>query len=155
MRAFFLYSLDKLLRIIPSCISQLEFPVVSGRHAISKYMSLFGTFFMWNQISACFIFTWPEQLYPFLSAIYLDLVSYPVEPSIGQVNVTCPVGSTLSWSAEFKYWNISANVVCLRRLATSQRQLSRGGKAVMFELRDSISSPTERARGVSGDRSPG
>jgi hypothetical protein len=43
--------------------SQLEFPVVSGQHTISKYRSLvhmssyIDTFFMWNQISACFIFT--------------------------------------------------------------------------------------------------
>jgi hypothetical protein len=29
----------------------------------------------------------------------------------GQVNDTCPVGSTLSWSAEFKHRNISANAV--------------------------------------------
>jgi hypothetical protein len=52
---------------------------------------------MWNQISACFIFTLPEKLYRFLSAIYLDLVSYLMEPAgTGQVNATCPVGSTLS-----------------------------------------------------------
>jgi hypothetical protein len=118
MRAFPLYSLDKiqLLRIMPSCFSQLELPVVSGQHTLSKYKSLvhmssyIGTFFMWNQISACFMFTWPEQLYSFLSAIYLDLVSYLMGPTgTGQVNVTCPVGSTLSWSAEFKHRNISAN----------------------------------------------
>jgi hypothetical protein len=59
--------------------------------------SYIGSFFMWNQISACFIFTSPEKLYPFLSAIYLDLVSYLMEPTgTGQVNATCPVGSTLS-----------------------------------------------------------
>jgi hypothetical protein len=88
---------------------------------------IYWTFYMWNQISACFIFTWPEKLYPFLSAIYLDLVSYLMEPTgTGQVNVTCPVGSTLSWSAEFKHRNISA-----RRLAASQRPLSKGGKTVM------------------------
>jgi hypothetical protein len=119
-RAVFLYSLDKiqLLQIMPSCISQLEFPVVSGQHTISKYRSLvhmssyIDTFFMWNQISACFIFTSPKKLYPFLSAIYLDLVSYMMEPTgTGQVNVICPVGSTLSWSAEFKHRNISANAV--------------------------------------------
>jgi hypothetical protein len=59
--------------------------------------SYIGTFFMWNQISACFNFTWPEKLYPFLSAIYL-------EPTVldMQIDVTCPVGSTLSWSAEYK-----------------------------------------------------
>jgi hypothetical protein len=69
--------------------------------------SYIGTFFMWNQISACFIFIWPEKLYSFLSAIYLCLVSYLIEPTgTGQVNVTCPVGSTLSWSAEFKHKNI-------------------------------------------------
>jgi hypothetical protein len=76
---FLFYSLDKiqLLRIMPSCISQLEFPVVSGQHDISKYRSLvhmssyIGTFFMWNQISA-FIFTWPEKLIRFLSAIYMS-----------------------------------------------------------------------------------
>jgi hypothetical protein len=88
------YSLDKiqLLRIMPSYFLQMEFPVVSGHQTISKYRSLvhmssyIGTFFMWNQISACnFIFTWPEKLYPFLSAIYLDLVSYMMEPtSTGQ-----------------------------------------------------------------------
>jgi hypothetical protein len=73
---FSLYSLDKiqLLRIMLSCFSQLEFPVVSGQHTISKYKSLVhmssgqhtiskykslvhmssvGTFFMWNQVSAC------------------------------------------------------------------------------------------------------
>jgi hypothetical protein len=43
--------------------------------------SYIGAFFMWNQISACFIFTWSEKLYPFLSAIYLDLVSYLMEPT--------------------------------------------------------------------------
>jgi hypothetical protein len=42
--------------------SQLEFPVISGQHIISKYRSLnmssyIAIFFMWNQISACFIFT--------------------------------------------------------------------------------------------------
>jgi hypothetical protein len=67
--------------------------------------SYIGTFFMWNQISACFIFTWPEILYsPFLSAIYLDLVSdgtYRYWTCTEQVNVTCRLGSTLSWSAEF------------------------------------------------------
>jgi hypothetical protein len=70
---FPLYSLDKiqLLRIMLSCFSQLEFPVVSGQHTISKYRNLvhmssyIGTFFMWNQISACFIFTWPEKLIHF------------------------------------------------------------------------------------------
>jgi hypothetical protein len=117
---FCLYSLDKLhlLGIMPSCYSQLEFAVVSGRHTISKHRSLahmtsyIGTFFMWNQISACFIFTSPEKLYPFLCAMYLDLVSCLMEPTgTGQVNVTCPVGSTLSLSAEFKHRNISANAV--------------------------------------------
>jgi hypothetical protein len=105
---------------MPSYFSQLEFPVVSGQHTISKYRSLVHMssyscpFFMWNQISACFIFTWPEQLYPFLSAIYLVFVSYLMEPTCtGQVNVTvtCPVGSALSWSAEFKHRNISVNAV--------------------------------------------
>jgi hypothetical protein len=49
---------------------------------------------------------------PFLSAIYLDLVSYLMEPTdTGQVNVTCPVSSTSSWSAEFKHRHISANAV--------------------------------------------
>jgi hypothetical protein len=43
--------------------------------------SYIGTFFMRNQISACFIFTWPEKLYPFLCAIYLDLVSCLMEPT--------------------------------------------------------------------------
>jgi hypothetical protein len=34
---------------------------------------------------------------PFLCAIYLDLVSCLMEPTgTGQVNATCPVGSTLS-----------------------------------------------------------
>jgi hypothetical protein len=42
--------------------------------------SYIGNFFMWNQILARFIFTWPEKLYPFLSAIYLVLVSYLMEP---------------------------------------------------------------------------
>jgi hypothetical protein len=77
------------------------------------YMSSIGTFFMWNQISARFIFTWPENMYyPFLSALYLDLMSYLMESTgTGQVNATCPVGSTLGWSAEFKHINISANSV--------------------------------------------
>jgi hypothetical protein len=35
-------------------------------------------------------------------------VSYLMEPT-GQV--TCPVGSTSSWSAEFKHRNISAKAV--------------------------------------------
>jgi hypothetical protein len=83
---FCLFSLDKLhlLRIMPSCYSQLEFPVGSGQQNIeSLYICLhiFGTFFMWNQISACFIFTSPEKLYPFLCAIYLDIVSYLMEPT--------------------------------------------------------------------------
>jgi hypothetical protein len=86
---FCLYSLDKLhlLRIMPSCYSQLELPVVSGQHTISKYRSLvhmssyIGTFFMWKQISACFIFTWPEKLYPFLCAIFLYLLSCLMEPT--------------------------------------------------------------------------
>jgi hypothetical protein len=35
--------------------------------------------------------------YQFLCAIYLDLVSCLMEPTgTGQVNATCPVGSTLS-----------------------------------------------------------
>jgi hypothetical protein len=89
-----LYSLDKLhlLRIMPSYYSQLEY------RSLVHMSSYIGTFFMWNQISACFIFTWPEELYPFLCAIYLDLVSCLMEPTCtGQVNATCPVGSTLSW----------------------------------------------------------
>jgi hypothetical protein len=146
-RPFSLYSLDniQLLRIMLSCFSQLEFPVVSGQHTISKYKSLvhmssyIGTFFMYGTKSqpACFIFTWPEKLCPFLSAIYQDLVSYLMEPTgTGQVNVTCPVGSTLSWSAEFKHRNISAISatavhIYLRRLAASQRPLSKGGKTLM------------------------
>jgi hypothetical protein len=72
--------------------------------------SYIGTVFMWNQISACFIFTLPEKLYPFLSALNLDLDL--MEPTgTGQENVTCPLGSTVSWSAEFKQRNISANSV--------------------------------------------
>jgi hypothetical protein len=56
------------------------------------YVLIYCTFF---HVSACFIFTWPENLYPFLNAIYLDLVSYLMEPTgTGQVHVTCPVGST-------------------------------------------------------------
>jgi hypothetical protein len=44
--------------------------------------------------------------------VYLDLVSCLMEPTgTGQVNVTCPVGSTLSWSAEFKHRKISAHAV--------------------------------------------
>jgi hypothetical protein len=47
-----------------------------------------------------------------ICAIYLDLVSCQMEPTgTGQENVTCPVGSTLSWSAEFKHRHISANAV--------------------------------------------
>jgi hypothetical protein len=117
----FLPSLDKLhlLRIMPSCYSQLEFPVVSGQHTISKYRSLvnmssyIGTFFMWNQISACIIFTWPEKLHS-ISQCNLpgSCVLSVMEPTgTGQVNATCPVGSTLSWSAEIKHRNISANAV--------------------------------------------
>jgi hypothetical protein len=45
------------------------------------YIYVIGTFFMWNQISACFIFTWTEKLYPFLCAIYLYLVSCLMEPT--------------------------------------------------------------------------
>jgi hypothetical protein len=118
---FCLYSLDKiqLLRMMSSCFSQLEFPVVSGQHYIKISLvhmsSCFNTFFIWNQTSAfylvhvepnlwaCLIFTWPEKLYPFLSEIYLVLVSYLIEPTGTYVNVTCPVSSTLSWSAEFKW----------------------------------------------------
>jgi hypothetical protein len=124
---FCLYSLDKiqLLTIMPSYISRLEFQVVSVQHTISKYRSLVhlcphilvpfscGTK---SQLVSCFIFTWPEKLHPFLSAIYLDLVSYLMEPTgTGQVNVTCPVGKCSA---------------CLRRLA-AQRPLSKGGKTVM------------------------
>jgi hypothetical protein len=82
-----IFALDKLhlLRIMPSCYSQLEFPVVSGRHTITKYRSLvhmssyIGTFFMWNQAQ--------------------------------------------------KY--LRKCCTCLRRLAASQRPLSKGGKTVM------------------------
>jgi hypothetical protein len=84
---------------------------------------------MWNQISACFIFTWPDKMYPLLSAIYLDLVSYLMEPTgTGQVNVTCPVSSTLS------YRNISPNAVLVHVWGDWQhlkRSLSKGGKTVM------------------------
>jgi hypothetical protein len=53
-----------------------------------------GSFFMWNQISACFNFTGPEKMHPFLSAIYLDIESYPMEPTgTGQVNAVLPVQS--------------------------------------------------------------
>jgi hypothetical protein len=46
---FFLYSLDKilLLRIMPNYFSQLEFPVVSGQHTISKYRSLVHDLIYW------------------------------------------------------------------------------------------------------------
>jgi hypothetical protein len=109
---------------------QLEFPVVS----ISKWSLMsYNSFFMWNQISVCFIFTWPEKLYPLLSAIYLILVSYLMEPT--GTGHTCPVDSTLSWSAEFKHRTgaqkyIGKYCTCLRRSAY-QRQLRKGGRAVM------------------------
>jgi hypothetical protein len=82
-QGLFMNSLDKiqLLRIMPSFFSQLEFPVVSGQHTLSKYRSLVhtcmssysGTFFMWN--------------------------------------LTSRVRSTLRWSAELKHRNILANAV--------------------------------------------
>jgi hypothetical protein len=43
------------------------------------------------------LFTTGIPKYPFLCAIYLDLVSCLMEPTgTGQVNATCQVGSTLS-----------------------------------------------------------
>jgi hypothetical protein len=105
-----------LLRIMPSL---LEFPVVSGQHTISKYRSLvhmssyIGTFFMWNQISSWFHFhlTW--------KTVSISLCNLPGSFVLSDGTyrywtgkyVTCPVGSTLSWSAEFKYRNTSAHAV--------------------------------------------
>jgi hypothetical protein len=149
MRAFFLDKIQ-LLRIMLSCFSQLEFPVVSGPHTISKYKSLvhmssyIGTFFMWNKILACFIFTWPEKPQCNLPGSCV-LVSDGTYRYWTGKNVTCPVRSTLSWSAEFKHRNISANAVhvCLRRLAASQRPLSKArGKTVMQHHIDSKSLDT-------------
>jgi hypothetical protein len=73
--------------------------------------SYIGTFFMWNQISLFhFHLTW--------KTVSISLCNLPgscvylMEPAgTGQVNVTCPVSSTLSWSAEFKHRNISAHAV--------------------------------------------
>jgi hypothetical protein len=64
--------------------SQVSIPYqnIEALYIMSSYI---GTFFLWNQISACFIFTWPEKLYP--------------------------ICSPLSWLAEFKHRNISANAV--------------------------------------------
>jgi hypothetical protein len=64
---------------------------------------------------------------------YLDLVSYLMEPTgTGQVNVTCPVGSTLA-----DQQNLSTEIspqfcTCLMRLATSQKPLTKEGKTVML-----------------------
>jgi hypothetical protein len=114
---FPLYSLDtiQLLRIMLSCISQLEFSVVSCQHTISKYKSL-----VHNYVLIYF------HVEPNLSLFHYHLTCKTVSISqcnlpgscvlsdgtgTGQVNVTCPVGSTLSWSAEFKHRNISAIAV--------------------------------------------
>jgi hypothetical protein len=70
---------------------------------------------MWNQISACsFSLGLKNCIHIHFSVQFtvLDLVSYLMGPTgTGQVNVTRPVGSTLSSSAEFKHRNISANAV--------------------------------------------
>jgi hypothetical protein len=91
-----------------------------------------GTFFMWNLISAGFIFTWPEQLYSFLCAIYLDLVSCLMEPTY-----KCYLSSRfhlklISGIKAHKY--IRKCCTWLRRLAASQRPLSKGGKTVMLKI---------------------
>jgi hypothetical protein len=96
MRAFSLYSFDKiqLQRIMLSCFSQLEFPVVSGQHTLSKYKSLVHmsslVHFSCGTKSQLVLFSLDLKNYPFRSAIYnyLDLVSYLMEPTgTGQVNV--------------------------------------------------------------------
>jgi hypothetical protein len=99
-----------------SCFSQLEFPVVSGQHTISKYKSLIH---MSSYIYWCLFHVEPNLgLFHFhltwktVSISQCNIVSYLMESTgTGQVNVTCPVSSTLSWSAEFKHRNISANAV--------------------------------------------
>jgi hypothetical protein len=84
MRAFFplLFGQIQLLRIMLSCFSQLEFPVVSGQHTISKYKSLVKLYicprilvpFSCGTKSQLVSFSLDLKNYPFLSAIYLDLV---------------------------------------------------------------------------------
>jgi hypothetical protein len=89
------------------------FPLLLGENPTPKICPhiYIGTFFMWKHISARFIFTWSEKLYPFLSAIYLDLVSYLMEPT-GTGQVCYPVHcQSVPPSAEFKHRNISANAV--------------------------------------------
>jgi hypothetical protein len=106
-------------RIMPSYFSQLEFPVVSGQHTVSKYRSLVHMFsyklapFSCRTKSQLVSFSLnPKNCIHFSVQFSWILCLYLVEPTdTGQVNVTCPVGSTLSWSAEFKHRNISANAV--------------------------------------------
>jgi hypothetical protein len=84
---FCLYSLDKiqLLRIMPSCISQLEFPFVSGQHTISKYRSL-------------------VVLIPFSCGIKSQLVHFHLTwktASISQCNLH---GSCVLSDGTYRYW---------------------------------------------------
>jgi hypothetical protein len=90
-----------------SYFSQLEFPVVSGQHILYKYQNIEALYICPHHIFVPFSCGTKSQLvsfsldlknlYPFLSAIYQDLVSYLMEPTgTEQVNATCPVGSTLS-----------------------------------------------------------
>jgi hypothetical protein len=88
--------------------------LVSGQHTVSKYRSL---------VHMC-----PHILVPFscgtksqLASFSLDLkncINFSVQFTWilcfvwwNMVNATCPVGSTLSWSAEFKHRNISAHTI--------------------------------------------
>jgi hypothetical protein len=105
--------------------------------------SYIGTFFMWNQISACFIFgtwlTWKTV-------------------SISQCNLP---GSCVLSDGTYRYWTgkcylssrfhlklisriyLRKCCTCLRRLAASQRPLSKAGKTVMERNHSGIWKPIE------------
>jgi hypothetical protein len=101
-----------------SCFSQLEFPVVSCPHTISKYISLVHVLIYWYHFHVepnlswfHFHLTWKTVSISQCNLPGSGLIWWNKPTGTGQVNATRPVGSTLSWSAQFKHRHISVNAV--------------------------------------------
>jgi hypothetical protein len=95
--------------------------------------SYIGTFFMWNHISARFIFTWPEKQY--LSQCNLPGPCVLADGTYRYWTGKCYLSSRFHlklMSRIYAQKYIRKFCTCFRRLAASQRPLSKGGKTVMF-----------------------
>jgi hypothetical protein len=136
---FCLFSLDTLhlLRIMPICYSQLEFPVVSGQHTISKYRRLVHLSSFWYLSS----YGTKSQLVSFSLALK-NCIHFSVQLTwiLCLVSLMEPTGKCYL-SSRFHLKLISGTqaqkylrkcCTCLRRLAASQRPLSIKEKTVML-----------------------